>query len=165
MGRKNTSARSGRDCRSVDGRRAHEHRGVDGEADLTIIAQKRQVELSLRARETSAAHLDYARRRLEAGAGTRLNEVRAGQEVSTNDARVENAQLGVRRAQEALGVSIAANGPVDAASEPVFNIPDGPPEAEAGWMALRPDLRLFAAETPQDSALARNPATTMATEQ
>jgi len=116
------------------------------QAYLTIIAQKRQVELSLRARETSAAHLDYARRRLEAGAGTRLNEVRAGQEVSTNDARVENAQLGVRRAQEALGVLIAANGPADAASEPVFNIPDGPPEPEAGWMALRPDLRLFAAE-------------------
>ena len=115
-------------------------------AYLTIIAQKRQVEVSLRARETSAAHLDYARRRLEAGAGTRLNEVRAGQEVSTNDARVENAQLGVRRAQEALGVLIAANGPAEASSEPVFNIPDGPPEAEAGWMALRPDLRLFAAE-------------------
>jgi outer membrane protein TolC len=116
------------------------------QAYLTIIAQKRQVELSFRARETSAAHLDYARRRLEAGAGTRLNEVRAGQEVSTNDARVENAQLGVRRAQEALGVLIAANGPADAASEPVFTIPDGPPEPEAGWMALRPDLRLFAAE-------------------
>ena len=116
------------------------------QAYLAIIAQKRQVEVSLRSRETSMAHLDYARRRLEAGAGTRLNEVRAGQEVSTNDARVENAQLGVRRAQEALGVLIAANGPVDAASEPVFNIPAGPIEAEAGWMALRPDLRLFAAE-------------------
>ena len=105
------------------------------QAYLAIIAQKRQVEVSLRSRETSMAHLDYARRRLEAGAGTRLNEVRAGQEVSTNDARVENAQLGVRRAQEALGVLIAANGPVDAASEPVFNIPAGPIEAEAGWMA------------------------------
>ena len=34
--------------------------------------------VSLRARETSLAHLDYARRRLEAGAGTRVNELRAG---------------------------------------------------------------------------------------
>ena len=116
------------------------------QAYLTIIAQKRQVELSLRARETSTAHLDYARRRLEAGAGTRVNELRAGQEVSTNEARLENAQLGVRRAQEALGVLMAANGPVDAASEPIFNIPAGPVETEAGWMALRPDLRLFVAE-------------------
>src|SRR5688572_12136211 len=61
---------------------------------LAIIAQKRLVEVSLRARETSMAHLDYARRRLEAGAGTRLNELRAGQELATTEARVENAQLG-----------------------------------------------------------------------
>ena len=113
---------------------------------LAIIAQKRQVDVSLRARETSMAHLDYARRRLEAGAGTRLNELRAGQEVATNEARLENAQLGVRRAQEALGVLIAANGPADAASEPRFDVPAGPIEAEAGWMALRPDLRLFVAQ-------------------
>jgi outer membrane protein TolC len=113
---------------------------------LAIIAQKRQVDVSLRARETAMAHLDYARRRLEAGAGSRLNELRAGQEVATNEARLENAQLGVRRAQEALGVLIASNGPADAASEPGFNIPDGPIEPEAGWMAARPDLRLFVAQ-------------------
>ena len=112
---------------------------------LAIIAQKRQVDVSLRARETALAHLDYARRRLEAGAGTRLNELRAGQEVATNEARLENAQLGVRRAQEALGVLIAANGPADAASEPTFNVP-AIVDQEAGWMALRPDLRLFVAE-------------------
>ena len=112
---------------------------------LAIIAQKRQVEVSLRARETSMAHLDYARRRLEAGAGTRLNELRAGQEVATNEARIENAQLGVRRAQEALGVLIAAKGPADAASEPMFVIPN-PDEPEAGWMTLRPDLQLFVAQ-------------------
>jgi outer membrane protein len=114
------------------------------QAYLAIIAQKRQVEVSLRARETSLAHLDYARRRLEAGAGTRLNELRAGQEVATNEARIENAQLGVRRAQEALGVLIAANGPADAASEPAFEIPAT--IDETGWMAIRPDLRLFVAQ-------------------
>jgi len=50
----------------------------------------------------------------------------------------------VRRAQEALGVLIASNGPVDAASQPVFDVPTV--VDEAGWMALRPDLRLFVAE-------------------
>ncbi len=113
---------------------------------LAILTQKRQVEVSLRARETSMAHLDYARRRLEAGAGTRLNELRAGQELATTEARVENAQLGVRRAQEALGVLIASNGPADAASEPRFEMPAGPIEAEATWMVLRPDVRLFTAQ-------------------
>ena len=113
------------------------------QAYLAIIAQKRQVEVSIRARETAMAHLDYAQRRLAAGAGTRLNELRAGQEVATNEARLENAQLGVRRAQEALGVLIVANGPVDAASEPVFAVPAI--DLEPAWMAARPDIRLFAA--------------------
>ncbi len=117
------------------------------QAYLGIIAQKRQVEVSIRARETSLAHLDYARRRLAAGAGTRLNELRAGQETATNEARLENALLGVRRAQEALGVLIVANGPVDAAGEPTFELPNPivAPDAEPTWMLARPDVRLFTA--------------------
>ena len=90
------------------------------QAYLAIIALKREVEVTQRALETSQAHLDYARRRLEAGAGTRVNELRAGQEVSTNEARLETAQLGVRRAQEALGVLIVSDGPADTAGDPVF---------------------------------------------
>jgi multidrug efflux system outer membrane protein len=114
------------------------------QAYLAIIAQKRQVEVSIRARETALAHLDYAQRRLAAGAGTRLNELRAGQEVATDEARLENAQLGVRRAQEALGVLMVANGPVDAAGEPAFDVANLMTD-EPTWMATRPDIRLFAA--------------------
>ena len=114
------------------------------QAYLAIIALKREVEVIQLAHETSLAHLDYARRRLEAGAGTRVNELRAGQEVASNEARLETAQFGVHRAQEALGVLIAANGPVDSAGDPVFEIPAS--VDEPGWMALRPDLRLFTAE-------------------
>jgi len=114
------------------------------QAYLAIIALKREVEVTQRALETSQAHLDYARRRLEAGAGTRVNELRAGQEVSTTEARLVTAQLGVRRSQEALGVLIVSDGPADTAGDPVFVIP--PIADEAGWMALRPDLRLFTAE-------------------
>ena len=114
------------------------------QAYLAIIALKREVEVTQRALETSLAHLDYARRRLEAGAGTRVNELRAGQEVSTTEARLVTAQLGVRRSQEALGVLIVSDGPADTAGDPVFVIP--PIADEAGWMALSPDLRLFTAE-------------------
>lgn len=114
------------------------------QAYLAVIAAKREVEVQQRALDTSLAHLDYARRRLEAGAGTRLNELRAGSEMATNEARLETAHLAVRRAQEALGVLIVSDGPADAAGDPVFVIP--PIADEAGWMALRPDLRLFAAE-------------------
>jgi outer membrane protein TolC len=117
------------------------------QAYIAIIAQKRQVEVALQARETAMVHLDYARRRLEAGAGTRLNELRAGQEVATDEGRLETARLAVRIAQEALGVLIVANGPVDAAAEPVLDIADAldPAIAEPAWMGARPDIRLFAA--------------------
>ncbi|MCA1560924.1 MAG: TolC family protein [Acidobacteria bacterium] len=46
------------------------------------------------------------------------------------------------RAQEALGVLLAADGPIDAAEEPAFAIPQEPP-ADAEWMGRRTDLRLF----------------------
>src|SRR4029453_3095522 len=114
------------------------------QAYLAVIALKREVEVTQRALDTSLAHLDYARRRLEAGAGTRVNELRAGQEVSTNEARLETAQLGVRRAQEALGVLIGSDGPADTAGDPGLGVP--PITDEAGWMGLRPDVRLFTAE-------------------
>jgi outer membrane protein TolC len=110
---------------------------------LSIITQRRQVDLSVRALETARAHLDYSDRRLAAGAGTRLNQLRAAQEVSGDEARLENARLAVLRAQEALGVLMAADGPVDAAAEPVFEIPAT--VAEKDWMAARPDLRLQSA--------------------
>ncbi len=110
------------------------------QAYLAIITQRRQVELNIRALETARAHLDYSNRRLESGAGTRLNQLRAAQEVSTDQARLENAGLAVLRAQEALGVLMAANGPVDAAREPVFDIPAA--IDETAWMGARTDLRL-----------------------
>jgi outer membrane protein len=113
------------------------------EAYLVIIAARRQVEVNQRARDSANAHLDYAQRRLAEGAGTRLNELRAAQEVSADEARVEVAGLAVRRAQEALGVLIAAAGPVDAADVPTFDIPATTVLSdEAAWMAARTDVRL-----------------------
>jgi len=113
------------------------------QAYLSIIAARRQVDVNLRARDAANAHLDYAQRRLAQGAGTRLNELRAAQEVSADEARVEVVGLAVRRAQEALGVLMAVNGPVDAASEPVFDLPpDAAVSDEAAWMSARTDVRL-----------------------
>jgi outer membrane protein TolC len=113
-------------------------------AFLAVIAQKRQVEVNERARETAQAHLDFARARLEAGAGSRLNELRAAQEVATSDVLVEAARLAVRRAQEALGVLLAADAAVDAAAEPVFEVPPAPAGEE--WLRGRTDVRLFEAQ-------------------
>ena len=110
---------------------------------LAVVTQQRQVDVNIRARDAAQAHLDYAQRRLASGAGTRLNELRAAQEVASDEARLENARLAVRRAQEALGVLMAADGPVDAAGDPLFDLPTT--IDEPAWMAARTDVRLFAA--------------------
>jgi outer membrane protein TolC len=116
------------------------------QAYLAIITEQRQVEVNMRAREAAQAHLDYAQKRLASGAGSRLNELRAAQEVASDEARLENAQLAVRRAQEALGVLMAAGGPVDAASEPAFDVPASSAVSDDPvWMAARPDVRLLTA--------------------
>lgn len=91
------------------------------EAYLAVITQKRVLELDDRSRENAQAHYLYAMQRFEGGIGSRLNMLRAQQELSADEALVENARLTVSRAQEALGVLVAANGPVDAAAEPTFD--------------------------------------------
>jgi outer membrane protein TolC len=118
------------------------------QAYLAVIAQKRLVDVTARSLESARAHLKYAQDRLAAGLGSRLNELRASQTVSSDEVRLENAHLGLRRAQEALGVLIAADGPVDAGGEPALDVAgaireaglDQDPNATA-WMSARPDVR------------------------
>lgn len=110
------------------------------QAYLAVIVSRRQVDVDERAVENAHAHLDYARKRLEGGAGTRLNELRAAAAASSSEARLENSRFSLRRAQEALGVLLAADTPIDASSEPVFDTPSGVNEQE--WAQARPDVRL-----------------------
>ncbi len=88
---------------------------------LAIIASRRVLELNERSRDNAKAHFDFANQRFQGGIGSRLNMLRAQQEMTSDEARVEEARLAIRRAQEALGVLVAADGPVDAADEPVFD--------------------------------------------
>jgi outer membrane protein TolC len=95
------------------------------------------------ARENAIAHVDYARALLKEGAGSRLNELRAAQELAVDDVLLEATLLALRRNQEALGVLMAADTPVDAAAEPVFEVTGAP--SDQGWLAGRTDIRLFTA--------------------
>ena len=99
-------------------------------AYLAIIAARRQVDVAVRSLDAARAHLDYAQKRLEGGAGSRLNQLRAAQAVSVDEGRLETFQLALRRAQEALGVLVVVDGRVDAGAEPVFEVP-GDPELAA----------------------------------
>lgn len=120
------------------------------EAYLQVIALQRVVELNELARDNARAHFEFAQQRYEGGLGSRLNALRAQQELSGDEAIVEDARLAVRRAREALGVLVAADGPVDAAGEPAFDVPadvtapDTPATAQP-WLLDRADIRLLQA--------------------
>jgi outer membrane protein TolC len=114
------------------------------DAYLTVIARRRTADANVRARDVAKAHFDYAHELLQAGAGSRLNELRAQQEVSLDELLVESSRLALYRAQEALGILLVADGPVDAADEPLFAVPADIPALQAGpW---RTDLKLFATQ-------------------
>jgi outer membrane protein TolC len=85
---------------------------------LAIIERRREVELNVRARETAQAHFDYTHARLEGGRGSKLDDVRAEQELQNDASLVTAAELAVVRAQEALGVLVAGEVPVDTSEEP-----------------------------------------------
>ena len=108
------------------------------QAYLAVIAARRQVDVTARALESARAHLDYATKRLEGGAGSRLNQLRAAQVASSDEARLEAIQNALRTAQEALGVLVVADGPVDAGADPVFDEPGS--LEESAWRAARPDI-------------------------
>jgi outer membrane protein TolC len=137
------SLNQGRDQIDVATRSAAEVRRqiavAAAQAYLAVIAGQRQIDVDLRALDAALAHLDYAEKRLEGGAGSRLNQLRAAQVVSSEESQIENGRLALLRAQEALGVLLAENGPVDAASEPAFDVPTTVAEAE--WLAARPDVK------------------------
>jgi outer membrane protein TolC len=114
------------------------------DAYFTVVARRRDVDVNIRARDLARAHFDYAHELLERGAGSRLNELRAQQELSVDETLVEAFGLGLYRAQEALGVLMVADGPVDAADEPLFAAPADVRPLQAGpW---RTDLKLFATQ-------------------
>ncbi len=124
------------------------------QAYLAVIAQQRQVDVNLRARENAVAHVEYARARLQGGAGSRLNELRAAQELETDEVFLESARLALRRGQEALGVLVATDAPVDAAAEPAFEIVSPPPDG--AWLTSRADVQLFTARIEAADRIVRD---------
>lgn len=114
------------------------------EAYLAVIARQRVLEANQRALEVARAHFDLARQLREGGAGSRLNELRAEQLVSSEDVIVELADESLYAAQEALGVLVAGEGPLTAADEPQLDVPTSLEAAIADMPNERADLRLVA---------------------
>ncbi len=113
------------------------------QACLAIVALRQVLDADLRAREVAKAHYEDAKERWIAGASTRLNELRAQQSLSADQALVEASQTDLYRAQEALGVLLAVDGPADLIDEPVLDVPPSIDAAVGALASTRTDLRLL----------------------
>ncbi len=98
-------------------------------AYLAILAQKRAVDVSRRAVATAAAHFEFARARRAGGVGNALDEARSDQQLASAQVQLENALIGLARAQEALGIATGADRPLDAGGEPDLRLAVASPEA------------------------------------
>ena len=110
---------------------------------VAVIAAQRQVEVDQRAVDNAQAQYDWAETRRAEGAGSRLNALRAAEVLASSSVLLERSRLALRLTQEALGLLVAADRPMDAAVEPDFATP-----AEEQPIALdqRTDLRVLAAQ-------------------
>jgi outer membrane protein TolC len=119
-----------------------------GRAYLGVLAGRRAVEVSRSAVELAQARLDFARARLAGGVGNALDEARAEQVLASSQAQLEAAQVGLARAREALGIAAGAEGPLDAAEDPLLPAPapaEAPEERRPDVAAARARLEAFAA--------------------
>ena len=87
---------------------------ASGRAYLTVIGQKRVLQSSVQARDTARAHEEFSKSRFLGGVGNRLDAVRAAQERASSETKVQNQTIALVRAQEALGILLGENGPMDA---------------------------------------------------
>lgn len=85
-----------------------------GRAYLSVVAQRRVLESAGRALDVARAHEEFALSRLRGGVGNRLDAVRATQERASALARFEAQVTALARAQEALGLAVGEEGPLDA---------------------------------------------------
>jgi outer membrane protein TolC len=122
---------------------------------LAVLLSEHQQDIAARNLETARALEEYARARLDAGQGSRLNHVRSSQERAAAEGLTQAAGLAVRQAQEALGIAIFADGPVDADGEPRIDAV-APAPASDGWLAERPDVRLFTAQVAAADRIVRD---------
>jgi outer membrane protein TolC len=84
-------------------------------AYLSVMAQHRVIEVNERALQNAKAHFDYAHTRFQGGIGNELDDVRAAQEYESSVSALEGSRAGLVASQEALGVLLGEQTPLDVA--------------------------------------------------
>ncbi len=110
-------------------------------AYLAVLSQRRIVEVAQRSRDTAKAHLEFAMVQVRGGLGTRIDQVRAAQELAVAEAQLQSARPGLVRAQEALGVLVGDSGPIDVTDDVALPPPPASePDAARDAATRRADI-------------------------
>lgn len=112
---------------------------------LTVLAQQRALLTSEQALTTAKAHADFARQRFTGGVGNRLDLVRAEQELAASEAQLVNTKVALLRSQEALGVLLGIEAPVDADGEPHWSNTSSEGNSDVRADVRAADARVYAA--------------------
>jgi len=86
-------------------------------AYLGVVLAKRQVVVAENARDSARAHYDFAHTRLRGGVGNSLDDVRAEQELRTDEAQVANTETSLARARAALAAALSSDHLLDVVDE------------------------------------------------
>jgi outer membrane protein TolC len=127
-----------------------------GRAYLTVLLQHKQVDVVARARETSAAHYDYAHTREKIGLGSGVDDARAEQELRTNEAQLKNAETALVRAQSALAILLSEEDLVDVENDVELAASPSADAAVADARAHRPDVQVLTARQTAAGHLRRD---------
>lgn len=133
-----------------------ERRVIAGVADsiVSVVTAERVAEVSRVSLKSTLSTLDLNRRRARLGAASAVDVLRAEQEVSLTRAQVVSANEGVRRAREALGITLGHSVPWSvtpqirldqlAADASAVCKPVGNPDVRADVQAARARLEIAA---------------------
>ncbi|MGA2448827.1 MAG: TolC family protein [Polyangiaceae bacterium] len=97
-------------------------------AYLAVVAQKRVLDVAERARDTDRAHYEFAHQRFVGGVGNRIDEVRAEQQLRSDEVNVEQQVANLTRDREALGLLVGVDRAIDTVL-PELHAPSSPAEA------------------------------------
>ena len=86
-------------------------------AFIAVTSLKRRVQAATRAVGNNRAHYNLTHARFAAGAGSRVDEVRAAQQLATDEATLSTVYVALSRAREALSILVGADEPLDTSDQ------------------------------------------------
>jgi outer membrane protein TolC len=109
---------------------------------LSLVSQHRVIQVDERARDNARSHLEYTHARALGGLGSQVDDKRAAQELTAVMSQLEVAYAQLAVQQEALGVLLGVEHPLDSELSVLLETPPELQDALDDAPKLRTDLRL-----------------------